>query len=104
MDPLFSALQTKALPLSEAAIVAMQQVKSAIHKAILYVVDPSKRLSLSTDASLTAIGAILSQESQPVAFMSKRLSPAQKRWSPAELEAFAVDWRCNVGSTGKLAR
>ena len=43
---------------------------------------------------MSAIGAILSQEGRPVAFMSKRLSPAQKRWSPAELEGFAVVQAC----------
>ena len=96
MDPLFSALQSKALPLSDAALHAMQQVKQSIQQAILYIVDPELPLSLSTDASGTAIGAVLSQEGRPVAFMSRRLSATQQRWSPAELEGYAVVQACQL--------
>ena len=39
MDPLFSALQSKSLPLSDAALKAIQQVKLAIQGAILYIVE-----------------------------------------------------------------
>ena len=42
MDPLFSALQSKPLPLSAAALKAIQQVNQSIHQAILHVVDPKK--------------------------------------------------------------
>ena len=65
-------------------------MKLAIQGAILYIVDLHQPLCLSTDASGTAIGAILSQDGRPAAFMSKRLSSAQRRWSPAELEGYAV--------------
>ena len=94
MDPIFSALQSKSLPLSDAALKAIQQVKLAIQGAILYIVDPHQPLCLSTDASGTGIGAILSQDGRPVAFMSKRLSYAQRRWSPAELEGYAALQAC----------
>ena len=62
--------------------------------SILTIPDPNIPLKLTTDASGTAIGAILSQNNQPIAFMSKRLSEIQKRWSPAELERFAVVSAC----------
>ena len=78
MDPLFVALNTKSLPLTNSAIEAINSVKQQIKKAILYVADPEKDLVLTTDASSTAIGAILSQEGRPVAFMSKRLSKLQQ--------------------------
>ncbi len=50
--------------------------------------------TLTTDDSLTAVGANLSPEGRPVAFMSKRLSRAQKRWSVAKLDGFAVFIAC----------
>lgn len=94
MDPLFCALQEKSLPLGKSALDAIRQVKQGIKTAILYIVDPDKPLCLSTDASGTAIGAVLSQDGQPVAFMSRRLTPAQRRWSAAETEGFAVISAC----------
>ncbi len=94
MDPLFTALQNRELPLKKTAIDAIDQVKKHIKEAILHIADPSKELVLTTDASSTAIGAILSQENRPIAFMSKRLSKAQKIWSAAELEGFAVVEAC----------
>ena len=95
MDPVFSALNARTLPLSREALQAIQQIKQSIKQAILHVVDPNRPLTLVTDASKCAIGAILSQDSQPVAFMSKRLSNSQKLWSPAELEGLAVVEACN---------
>ena len=71
MDPLFSALRKKSLPLSLAARNAISQIKQAIIRAILYIVDPNKPLTLSTDASANTIGTILSQEGLPVAYKSQ---------------------------------
>ncbi len=95
MHPLFDTLSQKKIPLSVTAIEAIHRIKQQIKNAILFVVDPTKELTLTTDASATAVGAILSQEGRPVAFMSKRLSKAQQTWSAAELEGFAVVEACN---------
>ena len=94
MDPLFTALTALDLTLNQPALDAIAEVKNLIKKAILHVVNPHKQLVLTTDASGTAIGGILSQDGQPIAFMSKRLSTAQKRWSAAELEGYAVVEAC----------
>ena len=82
------------LPLSADALEAIRLVKKSIHEAVLHMVDLNKLLSLSTDASKSAIRAVLSQEGQPVAFIFKSLSAAQQQWSPAELEGFAVVMAC----------
>ena len=92
MDPLFPALNSKKLSLTRLAIDAINQVKQLIKEAILHVADPNKELTLTTDASPTAIGAILSQEGWPIAFMSKRLIKAQQIWSAAELDAILVEF------------
>ena len=92
-DPLFAALNNRKLPLKKPALESIDQVKKHIKEAT-HVADPNEELVLTSDASSTAIGAILSQENRPVAFMSKRLSKAQKIWSATELEGFAVVEAC----------
>ena len=57
--------------------------------------DPNKPFVLHFDASEYAIGACLSQindegHERPIAFMSKKLTGCQRRWSPVEREALAV--------------
>ena len=89
MNPLFTALKGKELPLSVNSIKAINTIKQQIKNAILYVADPSEELTVTTDASAVAIGAILSQLGRPVAFMSKKLAKTQHKWSAAELEGFA---------------
>ena len=96
MEPLFSALKSKSMPLSQGAIDAIHKVKQSVRDAILHIIDPNKPLCLSTNASGTAI---LSRhrsrlEGQPVAFMSRRFTWVQQRWSPAEVEGFAVVSAC----------
>ncbi len=95
MDSLFAARKNKEMPLSATAIQAIQLVKQQIKRAVLHIADPDKELTLTTDASAIAIGAILSQEGRPVGFMSKRLSKEQKNWSAAELEGLAVVEACS---------
>ena len=55
-----------------------------------------KEFTLTTDASQTALGAVLSQEGrlgdQPVAFASRRLAPAETRYSTIERELLGVVW------------
>ncbi|XP_042149179.1 uncharacterized protein LOC121837594 [Ixodes scapularis] len=52
---------------------------------------------LATDASQFAIGACLAQEDdngkeRPIAFLSRKLTPAETRWATIEREAFAIIW------------
>ena len=52
--------------------------------------------TLTTDASQAAVGAVLSQEGklgdQPVAFASRKLAPAETRYSTIERELLGVVW------------
>ncbi|KAJ1117862.1 hypothetical protein NDU88_006058 [Pleurodeles waltl] len=64
---------------------------------VLLAPDYSKEFIVQTDASEEGIGAVLAQvneegQDQPVAFISRRLLPREKRWSAIEREAFAVVW------------
>lgn len=63
---------------------------------ILQFPDFNREFILTTDASQTAVGAVLSQEGnlgeQPVAFTSRRLAPAETRYSTIERELLGVVW------------
>lgn len=86
------------LPWNTEAQEAFDQVKDCVVQAsALQAPDPGKEFILATDASDYAIGACLAQQDNegkecPIAFLSKKLSPAQTRWATIEKEAYAIIW------------
>ena len=58
--------------------------------------DPTRMLTIETDASTIGLGAVLSQEASPypevLAYISRTLSKAEKNYSVTELECIAVIW------------
>ncbi|CAF4129789.1 unnamed protein product [Rotaria sordida] len=85
---------------------SFNQLKEAITSpAVLILPDPSQPYTIRTDASCVGIGAVLFQKQvladdsettlpiyKPVAFASRSLKPAEKRYSAIELEALAIWW------------
>lgn len=77
------------------ARIAFTELKQAISKiaAVSHYI-PGAPLALATDASNVAVGAVLQQcvneEWQPLAFFSKRLQPAESRYSTFGRELLAV--------------
>lgn len=74
---------------------AFENCKASLSKAVLLShPDPTAELSIATDASDVAIGAVLQQKKdeqwQPLAFFSRKLSPAQTKYSPYDRELLAV--------------
>ena len=75
---------------------AFQQVKSLLHSSsVLVHYDEKKPLIIACDASPYGLGAILSHQmddgsDSPVAFASRTLSPAEKKYSQLEKEALAI--------------
>ena len=67
---------------------------------------------LETDASCTAVGAVLSQQvtdgnRQPIGFFSAGLTPEQRRYAAGELEAWAIvaavrKWRTYLRAATKI--
>ena len=97
MSPLFEALtnQTKTLVWNDTMAQAFDNIKEALAKATL-LVHPrhDAPISLTTDASDRAVGAVLQQwtdESwEPLAFFSKKLRPPEQKYSAFDRELLAL--------------
>lgn len=80
---------------SEACQVAFELAKSALAKAVLlHHPLPNARTSITVDASEVAIGAQLEQKQRgqwvPIAFFSRKLSIAEKKYSAFDRELLAA--------------
>nr|VZI36286.1 unnamed protein product [Spirometra erinaceieuropaei] len=74
------------LELTGEALTAFERIKNALADATLLTHSaPQAQLSLVVDASTVAVGAVLQQQlagsTQPLAFFSKKLLPAETRYS-----------------------
>jgi hypothetical protein len=74
---------------------AFQQLKNALRTApVLVLPDPTRPFVVHTDASDYATGAVLQQDQghglQPVAFLSKKMLPAETRYPVHEKELLAI--------------
>lgn len=79
--------------LDKAAIEALNKIKNALQEQVeLFQPDFSKPFSLTTDASNFAIGAVLSQNRQPIAFISRTLNETEQNYSTNEKELLAIVW------------
>nr|VZI39582.1 unnamed protein product [Spirometra erinaceieuropaei] len=97
LQPLNSLLthSKKTLVMTEEAVRSFNDVKTSLADATLLAHPRSDaQLTLMTDASSTAVGASLQQTVrgvlQPLAFFSKKLSPAETRYSVFGRELLAV--------------
>ena len=81
---------------------AFEDVKHALTNAPALMMpdfaDPTG-FELLSDASMYGIGAVLTQRGQPIAYESKKLSPAETNWTTGDQELWAVIhalkvWRC----------
>lgn len=65
---------------------------------VLHMFDPALPIIISTDASECGLGAVLQQHAgnklRTVAFASRTLSPAERKYAVGEKEALACIWAC----------
>ena len=59
-------------------------------EALLSYPDFSKPFDIHTDASHHQLGAVISQDQRPIAFYSRKLNPAQTRYTTTERELLAI--------------
>jgi hypothetical protein len=74
---------------------AFDECKASLSRAtVLAHPDPSAPPALVTDASTSAMGAVLQQRVnntwQPLAFVSKKLSPAEQKYSAYDRQLLAI--------------
>ncbi|KAJ9517295.1 hypothetical protein QJQ45_009191 [Haematococcus lacustris] len=83
-----------------AELAAFNALKEALCSApVLALPDFTKAFVVCTDASLLGTGGVLMQEGRPIAYTSKKLSPAETRYTTGEQVLLAIfravrEWRC----------
>jgi len=85
----------KRLPWNEECEQAFRKIKAIlIEEVLLYYPDPNKTFYIEPDASIKQLGATIYQldgsTKLPVAFFSRKLSPAQTRYPASDLEALCI--------------
>lgn len=97
LNPLNDMLnyKNKSLNMDDKALQAFEKVKTSLSEATMLVHPQTDAPTcLATDASDTAVGAVLQQyignEWKPLAFFSKKLKPAETRYSTFDRELLAM--------------
>lgn len=89
--PLTDMLKIGGFTWTPASEEAFEQLKQALMSApVLALPDFSKEFTIECDASGIGIGAVLSQEGHPIAFISKALAPRHAALSIYDKEMMAV--------------
>ena len=71
--------------------VAFQTAKKVIAREVMLAYpDFSKPFVIHTDASHYQLGAVISQNGKPIAFYSRKLNPAQTRYTTTERELLSI--------------
>ncbi|MCH83875.1 enzymatic polyprotein, partial [Trifolium medium] len=90
-SPLTDLLKQQAFSWSPAALTAFQALKTAMTTlSVLGIPNFSVMFDVTTDASGVAIGAVLSQQSHPIAYFSQKLCPRMCTASAYEREMYAI--------------
>jgi hypothetical protein len=83
---------------TDTRIKAFEELKKLFaSNLMLMTIDWSKKMYLTTDASLVGIGAWIGQQNEegtimPIVCASKKLSPTQQRWSATKRELYSLMW------------
>lgn len=90
---LYDMTKSQKLTWNPETIRSFDDLKERLADSILMLPSPDEDLTLYSDASGECIGACLVNSSnKPVAFVSKKLTDVEKRWSTIDKESFAIIW------------
>ena len=79
---------------------AFEEIKNALCSSpVLALFNPNRETEISADASSFGLGAVMrqkqpNQEWQPVAYISRAMTPTEQRYAQIEKEALALTWAC----------
>ena len=74
---------------------AVEQLKDAFTKApILKLYDVYKQVTIAADTSNHGYGAVIMQDNAPIAYASRRLNDAEKKYAVIEKEMCAILYAC----------
>lgn len=84
----------KIISFNQDAIDAFNKLKNTLTSQDVVLAYPNfnKEFQLTTDASSYAIGAVLSQEERPIAFISRTLRKTEENYATNEREMLAIVW------------
>ena len=77
--------------------MCFQKIKSQLQKALLRPLryyDQTKPVTLQCDASLKGLGACITKDGQPIAFVSKSLMDTETRYANIERELLVIVYGC----------
>ena len=84
-------LSNPSFPLKSELVNVIEELPKDVANSVRASIRENVPLTLETDASDCAIGAILSQEGRPVAFFSRSLNGSERNLSSVEKEALCCD-------------
>jgi hypothetical protein len=70
---------------------AFERTKALLSREVMLTFpDFSQPFEIHTDASALQLGAVVAQNKKPIAFFSRKLNPAQRRYTTTERELLAI--------------
>ena len=83
-----TAVRWKWTEVEQKAFDTMKKILA--HETILSYPNFNQPFHIHTDASKTQLGAVISQNGRPIAFYSRKLQPAQTRYTTTERELLSI--------------
>ena len=89
--PLTICTRRKSFSWTKVAKIIFEHLKKKVIKALtLSLLDFEKLFNIEYNALVVAIGGVLSQEGQPIAFFSEKLNDTKKKYGTSVKEIYVI--------------